>query len=101
MTNELLRNTNDEKTESNQIIDLKVRSRSFWQDRAGGWAPRKAATMLENFRLDRLASLSHNLRLSTQPCSDAEAKGRLILAWANLGILVESTMTWFHYDGGY
>jgi hypothetical protein len=82
-------------TALDQIINLNERIRSFWQERAGGWAPRKAATMLENSRLDRLVSLSHSLRLWTKPCSDAEDEGRLILAWANLGILVEGTMTWF------
>ena len=78
-----------------RIIASNERIRSFWHQQAGGWAPRKAATMLENSRLDRLVSLSHNLRLWTQPCSEAEDEGRLILAWANLGILVEGTMTWF------
>lgn len=57
------------------IIDLNERIRSLWQERAGGWAPRKAATLLENSRLDRLMSLSHNLRLWTQPWSDAENAG--------------------------
>lgn len=87
--------TSELATVLNQIIDQNKIIRSFWQKRAGGWAPRKAATMLENSRLDRLVSLSHNLRLWDQPCSDAEDEGRLILAWANLGILVEGTMTWF------
>ncbi len=82
-------------TALDQIINLNKRIRAFWQERAGGWAPRKAATMLGNSRLDRLVSLSHNLRLWTQPCSDAEEEGRLILAWVNLGILVEGTMAWF------
>ena len=45
--------------------------------------------------MDRLVSLSHSLRLWTQPCADEDREGRLILAWANLGILVEGTMTWF------
>jgi hypothetical protein len=90
----------DVTTALDQIIDLNKRIRSFWQERADGWAPRKVATMPENSRLDRLVSLTHNLRLWSQPCSDAEDDGRLILAWANLGILVGST-TWFHYDGGY
>jgi hypothetical protein len=78
-----------------QIIDQNERIRSFWHEQAGGWAPRKAATLLENSRLDRLVSLSHNLLLWTQPFSNTEDEGRLILAWANLGILVEGTMTWF------
>jgi hypothetical protein len=55
-----------------QIIDLNERTRSFWQERAAGWAPGKAATMLENSRLDRLVPLSYTLRVWTQPCSKAE-----------------------------
>ncbi len=42
-----------------------------------------------------LASLSHSLRLWTDSCAEEDREGRLILAWANLGILVESMMTWF------
>jgi hypothetical protein len=49
--------------------------------------------MLENSRLDRMVSLSHILRLWTQPCSEAEDERRLILPWAGLGILVKGTMT--------
>ncbi len=82
-------------TALDQTISLNERIRSFWQERASGWAPRKATTMLENSGMDRLVSLSHNLRLWTQPRSEAEDEGRLILAWANLGILVEGAMTWF------
>ena len=85
----------DVATAIDQIIDLNERIRSFWHEQAGGWAPTKAANLLENSRLDRLVALSHNLRLWTQPRSEAEDEGRLILAWANLGILVEGTMTWF------
>jgi hypothetical protein len=81
--------------EIGQIIALNERIRSFWQGRGRGWAPRKAATLLERARLDRLVSLSHTLQLWTEPCPDAEDEGRLVLAWANLGILVEGAMTWF------
>jgi hypothetical protein len=42
-----------------QIIALNERIPSFWQERAGGWAPRKAAGLLEQSRLDWLVSLSH------------------------------------------
>ena len=51
-------------TALDQIIDLNERIRSFWHERASGWAPPKAATLLENSRLDRLVSLSHSLRYS-------------------------------------
>ena len=78
-----------------QIIALNERICRFWTKEASGWAPREAATLLENSRMDRLVSLSHSLRLWTQPCPDEDQEGRLILAWANLGILVEGTMTWF------
>jgi hypothetical protein len=87
--------TGEATTAIGQIIDQNERIRSFWQERAGGWAPRKAASLLEKSRLDRLVSLSHTLRLWAEPCPDAEDEGRLILAWANLGILVEGTLTWF------
>lgn len=82
-------------TAIDQIIYLNGCIRSFWHGRGRGWAPRKASSLLENSRLDRLVSLSHTLRLWTGPCTDSDDEGRLILAWANLGILVEGTMTWF------
>lgn len=95
-----LSKTDEVTTAIGQIIDLNKRIRSFWQERAGGWAAGKAASLLENSRLDRLVSLSHTLQLWTDPCPDAEDEGRLILAWANLGILIEGTMTWFLCVGG-
>jgi hypothetical protein len=82
-------NTVEAMTAIGQIIHQNERIHSFWQDQACGWTPSKSAAMLEKSRLDRLVSLSHNLRLWTQPASDAENEGRLVLAWANLGILVE------------
>lgn len=78
-----------------QIITSNERIRQFWTVQARGWAPREATNLLENSRIDRLVSLSHSLRLWTQPCADEDNEGRLILAWANLGILVEGTLTWF------
>ena len=75
----------------------------FWTRESCGWAGRNAAELLEASRMDRLVSLSHSLRLWTQPCSDEDKEGRLILAWANLGILVEGTMNWFLcvWEGSY
>lgn len=78
-----------------RIIASNERIRRFWTEESRGWSPREAAHLLENSRMDRLVSLSHNLRLWTQPCPDEDNEGRLILAWANLGILVEGTMIWF------
>ena len=68
-----------------------------WSD-VFGWAPLEAANLLNRSRLDRQVSLSRTLTLWIPPqfdreCPDAEA--RLILAWANLGALVEGTLKWF------
>jgi hypothetical protein len=78
-----------------KIIDLNQSICQFWTRQASGWAPKDAAELLEASRMDRLVSLSHSLRLWMAPCPDEDREGRLILAWANLGILVEGTMTWF------
>jgi hypothetical protein len=78
-----------------RIIASNERIRQFWTMQASGWAPRESTSLLEKSRIDRLVSLSHSLRLWTQPCADEDDEGRLILAWANLGILVEGTLTWF------
>lgn len=86
-----------------EIIASNERIRKFWTEEASGWSPRETAELLENSRMDRLLSLSHSLRLWTEPCAEEDREGRLILAWANLGILVEGTMTWFLcvYEGDY
>lgn len=78
-----------------QIIASNERIRRFWTEEASGWSPKETAELMENSRVDRLVSLSRSLRLWTRPYADADQEGRLILAWANLGILVEGTMTWF------
>lgn len=65
----------------------------FWSN-ASGWAPQDAAELLSRSRLDRQVSLSESLARWTtgpHPLSD----GDLILAWANLGCLVEGTLKLF------
>lgn len=86
-----------------RIVTSNERIRRFWTREAHGWSPRETAELLENSRIDRLVSLSHSLRLWTQPSTDEDQEGRLILAWANLGVLVEGTMTWFLcvHEGSY
>jgi hypothetical protein len=66
--------------------------------RVFGWAPIEAAQLLSKARLDWQVSLSRTLLLWVQLRVDPEhleADGRLILAWANLGALVEGTLKWF------
>lgn len=63
----------------------------FWS-KSDGWAPVAAAGLLGKSRLDWQASLSGSLRLWMREPSDALTPAELILAWANLGSLVEGTV---------
>ena len=65
----------------------------FWGD--GGWAPSDASKLLREARLDRQVELSRTLSIWLDAPADDQSDGRLILAWANLGALVEGTMKWF------
>jgi hypothetical protein len=72
---------------------------SFWSS-AGGWAPIEAAELLSKSRLDWQVSLSHCLRSWLEPGKGDRQIGELILAWVNLGSLVEGTLMLFlsvHY----
>ncbi len=77
------------------IIYLNEYIHDFWQRGAAGWSPAEAAHLLQRSRLDRQVSLSRCLRLWLDEPPDAEREGQLILAWTNLGSLVEGTMTWY------
>jgi hypothetical protein len=63
----------------------------FWRASAG-WAPVEAAGLLSKSRLDWQVSLSTSLRLWVREPPDALSAGELILAWVNLGSLIEGTM---------
>jgi hypothetical protein len=60
-----------------------------------GWAPIAAADLLSKSRLDWQVSLTKCLAGWTTATTAEESDGRLILAWANLGALVEGTLKWF------
>jgi hypothetical protein len=78
----------------NRIVTLNEGLRQFWTQ-ADGWAPIEAAQLLSKSRLDWQVSLSICLKLwLAKPHPDDES-GRLILAWTNLGSLVEGTMKLF------
>jgi hypothetical protein len=64
---------------------------SFWAT-SNGWAPGEAAGLLTKSRLDWQASLSTTLRLWLREPATALSDGELILAWSNLGSLVEGTL---------
>lgn len=77
-----------------RIEKLNSQLARFWS-RSNGWAPIAAAELLGKSRLDWQVSLASSLRLwirdSVQPLTPAE----LILAWANLGSLIEGTIKLF------
>jgi hypothetical protein len=78
----------------NQIISLNKGISDFWKNPAG-WAPIEAAQLLSKSRLEWQVSLSKSLKL-WQGRLDPDAKeGYLILAWVNLGALVEGTLKLF------
>lgn len=60
---------------------------SFWKD-AHGWAPADAASLLSRSMLEEQASLSSSLARWL----DSTSPGDLILAWVNLGVLVEGQL---------
>jgi hypothetical protein len=76
----------------NRIIKLNEGLRQFWR-KADGWAPVEAAKLLSQSRLDWQVSLSNCLNRWRSISKNDE--GALILAWANLGALVEGSMKLF------
>ncbi|WP_214892491.1 hypothetical protein [Exiguobacterium sp. H66] len=77
-----------------KIVELNEHIKSFWSS-AHGWAPIEAADLLSKSRLDWLVSLSHSLYKWETNSQNESENGDLILAWANLGTLVEGSMKFF------
>lgn len=75
-----------------KIISGNEQLAAFWSN-SHGWAPSSAAELMSKSRLDWQASLSHSLR-KWSSIKDNDS-GELILAWANLGVLVEGSMKLF------
>jgi hypothetical protein len=78
----------------NDIISINDSLRLFWTN-SKGWAPDEAFKLLIQSRLDWQVSLSWCLKLWLEESNPNNETGRLILAWANLGSLVEGTMKLF------
>lgn len=66
----------------------------FWNT-ATNWASIEAAHLLSISRLDRQVSLTRCLQLWVHPSQGGDADGHLILAWTNLGSLVEGSLKLF------
>lgn len=67
---------------------------NFWKG-SEGWAPIEAAQLLSKSRLDWQVSLSKCLKIWLVELLLKDDSGALILAWTNLGSLVEGTMKLF------
>lgn len=74
------------------IVALNAKLSKFWAS-AHGWAPDEAASLLSKSRLDWQLSLSQTLYLWIG--KDTMSDGELILAWTNLGALLEGTLKLF------
>src|SRR3972149_6149566 len=84
----------------NKIIEANLWLADFWSH-SHGWAPNSAADLMSASRLDRQVSLSRTLKLWIRDKGHKLTDGELILAWANLGTLVEGTLKLFcsiHYE---
>jgi len=68
---------------------------NFWKSGAKGWAPQKASEKLEIARIDWLLSLSDTLTIWCKK-NNKMTDGELILAYANLGALVEGWLKLFY-----
>lgn len=80
-----------------EVVLLNQKIGSFWRNSCG-WAPAEAAELLGRARLDRQVALSHTLMLWVEPEAKEGApdlEGRLILGWANIGALVEGSLSWY------
>lgn len=83
-----------------EIVRRTVAIQKFWSA-AQNWAPIAAAELLSRSRLDWQVSLTRCLSTWRENPPPGESDGRLILAWANLGALVEGLLKWFlsiHYN---
>jgi hypothetical protein len=78
----------------NRVEKLNAQLAKFWSS-CDGWAPVEAAGLLGKSRLDWQVSLSGSLRLWISSPESSLTPAELILAWANLGSLIEGVIKLF------
>lgn len=77
------------------IAKISTDAASFWRA-AHGWAPREAADLLAESRLNWLASLSGTLKLRVREVREhPKEPGVTVIAWAHLRALVEGHLKLF------
>jgi hypothetical protein len=74
-----------------EIERINAEIANFWSN-PKGWAPERARDVLATSRLDWQVSLSATLHIWISKLEAQLSPGELILAWANLGSLLEGTM---------
>lgn len=74
-----------------RIERLNSQLADFWS-KSDGWAPEAAAALLGVVRLDWQVSLSVSLKRWASDESEKLSDGDLILAWVNLGSLIEGSL---------
>ena len=77
-----------------KIVRINEWLANFWGN-SHGWAPDEAADLMSKSRLDRQVSLSKCLEIWESTKHSKKGDGLLILAWANLGSLIEGTLKLF------
>jgi hypothetical protein len=77
-----------------KIIEANKWLAEFWSN-AYGWALEETADLISAARLDRQVSLSMALKLWVRNSETDLSDGELILAWSNLGSLIEGTLKLF------
>jgi hypothetical protein len=77
-----------------RIVKLNHELCKFWSQ-SSGWAPIEAAQLLNKSRLDWQVQLSRTLLIWSDTSDTQNTEGRLILAWVNLGSLLEGTLKLF------
>jgi hypothetical protein len=79
-------------TDVDDIVTVQAGLADFWSN-AHGWAPPDGAALLASARLDWTPSLARSLHRWAEPAVLPD--GDLILAWANLGSILESSLRLF------
>ncbi len=74
-----------------EIFAVNQDIQKFWR-KCDGWAPAKAAELLGTVRLDWHTELSRCLYLWATDDPSTKTDGFLILAWTNLGSLIEGSL---------
>ena len=85
-------------TKINELVESIRKTTSFWSNH-NGWAPEATANILSRAQLNWISSLSVSLHNWNRCLSN----GDLILAWANIGAIVEGYLKFFLvvYDHDY